>query len=65
MREKNVKEYFVLSRLAVNDFWLFNVLFWSLVKKFRVLASHILESWVLGPEPFVLSPMSYVSLPRS
>ena len=65
MREKNVKLYFVLSRLAVSDFWLFNVLFWSLVKKFKVLGSHILESWVLGPEPFVLGPTSHVSWPRS
>ena len=47
MREKYVKVYFVLSRLLVSDFLLFNLLFWSSIKKFEVPGSQILESWVL------------------
>ena len=61
MREKYVKEYFALSRLLVSDF-LLNVLFWSWssVKKFKVLESQILESWVLGLDSWVLSPRTQV-----
>ena len=62
MREKYVKEYFALSRLLVSDFLLFNVLFWSSIKKFKVPGSQILESWVLGPEFKVLSPRLVKSL---
>ena len=50
MREKYVKGCFALSRLLVSDFLLFNVLFWSSMKKFKVLGSQILESWVLSLE---------------
>ena len=65
MREKYVKGYFVLSRLLVSDFLLFNVLFWSSVKKFKVLGCRILESRVLGPRSQVLHPGSRVPGPRS
>ena len=47
MREKYVKGYFALSRLLVSYFLIFNVLFWSSIKKFKVPESQILESWVL------------------
>ena len=72
MREKYVKEYFTLSRLLVSDFLLFNVLFWSSIKKFKVLGSQILESWILdlefqdpGPRSWIPGPRSWVSGPGS
>ena len=70
MREKYVKGYFALSRLLVSDFLLFNILFWSLIKKFKVLGSQILESWVLDlesqvPGPKNLGPGSRVLGPGS
>ena len=65
MREKYVKVYFVLSSLLVSDFLLFNVLSWSSIKKFKVLGSQILESWILGPESLVLSTRSQVLGPKS
>ena len=64
MREKYVKRYFALSHLLVNDFLLFNVLFWSSIKKFKLPRSQNLESWVLGSEFWVLSPRSYVPEPE-
>ena len=69
-----LKGYFTLSRLLVSDFLLFNVLFWSSIKKFKVPGSQILESWVLslgswvpGPRSWVAGPGSWVSVagPRS
>ena len=61
MKEKYVKGYFALSHLLVSDFLLFNVLFWSSTKKFKVLGSQILESWVQSPgsQVFILD---YVTL---
>ena len=65
MREKYVKGYFVLSRLLLSDFLLFNLLFWSSIKQFKVLGYQILkflvlrlESWVPGPGTWVLGPGS-------
>ena len=43
-----LKGYFELSRLLVSDLLIFNVLFWSSIKKFKVQGSQILESWVLS-----------------
>ena len=60
MREKYVKGCFALSCLLVSDFLIFNVLFWSSIKKFKVQGSQILESWVLGPESGALSLGSWV-----
>ena len=51
-----LKGYFALSLLLVSDFLLFKVLFWCSRKKFKVLGSQILESWVLGLESQVLGP---------
>ena len=65
MRENFLKGYFVLSSLLVSDFLLFNVLFWSPIKKFNVLGSQILESWVLGPRSWILGPGSCVPGPES
>ena len=55
-----LKGYFALSRLLVSDFLLFNVLFWSSIKKFKVLGSQILESWVLSLGSWVPGPRSQV-----
>ena len=49
MREKYVNGYFVLLHLLVSDLLLFNVLFWSSVKKFKVPGSWRPESWVSDP----------------
>ena len=65
MREKYVKGYFAFSRLLVSDSLIFNVLFWSSVKNFKVPGSQILESWVLCPESRILSPGSWVVDPVS
>ena len=53
-----LKGYFALSRLLVSDFLLFNVLFWTSIKKFKVLGSQILESWVLSLRSWVPGPRS-------
>ena len=44
-----MKGLFALSRLLVTDFLLFNVLFQSSVKMFKVPGFQVLGSWVLGP----------------
>ena len=49
-----------LSRLLVSDFLLFNVLFWSSMKKFKVSGS-----WVLGPCSWVFGFGSQVLCPGS
>ena len=65
MMEKYVKGYFALSRLLVSDFLLFNILFWSSIKKFKVPGSQILESWVLGLGSWVPGSRSWVLGPGS
>ena len=65
MREKYVKGYFALSRLLVSDFLLFNVLFWSSIKKFRGPRFWSLESWVLGLEFQIPGPEIRVLGPES
>ena len=62
-----LKGYSALSRSLVSDFLLFNVLFSSSIKKFKVMGSQILESWVLslgswvpGPSTWVLGPKFWV-----
>ena len=60
MSEKYVKGYFVLSRSFISDFLLFNVLFRSSLKKFKVLGSQILEFWVLSLGSWVPGPRSRV-----
>ena len=54
MREKYVKGYFALSHLLASYFLIFNVLFLSSIKKFKVLGFQILESWVSGSRSCVL-----------
>ena len=53
---KMCKGIFWVSCLLASDFLLFNVLFWSSIKKFKVLGSQVLESYVSGPETLVSSP---------
>ena len=65
MMEKYVKRYFTLSRLLVSDFLLFNVLFWSSIKKFKVPGSQILESWVLSLGSWVPGPRAWDPGPGS
>ena len=57
---KCIKRNFALSRLLVSDFLLFNALFWSSIKKFKVPGCHILESLVPGPGSWVPSPGFWV-----
>ena len=64
--KKYVKGCFALSRLLVTDFLLFNVLFQSSVKMFKVPGFQVLGSWVL--DPGVPGPVSRVpssGFPRS
>ena len=67
MREKYVKGYFALSHLLVSYFLLFNVLFWSSIKKFWGRRFWSLKSWVLslgsqapGPGTQALGPGFWV-----
>ena len=55
-----LKGYFALSRSLVSDLLLFNVLFSSSIKKFKVLGSQILESWVLSLRSWVPGPSTWV-----
>ena len=55
-----IKGYFALSRLLVSNFLLFNVLFWSSIKKSWGPRFWSPGSWVLGLESQVPCPGSWV-----
>ena len=60
-----IKGYFALSRLLVSNFLLFNVLFWSSIKKSWGPRFWSPGSWVLGLESQVPCPGSWVPVPGS
>ena len=60
-----IKGYFALSRLLVSNFLLFNVLFWSSIKKSWGPRFWSPGSRVLGLESQVPCPGSWVPVPRS